>query len=38
MSPANPSGAMIGQEELGRIAETCRRLNLRLVSTRSITG
>ena len=32
MSPANPSGTMIGREGLARIAETCRRLGLWFVS------
>lgn len=32
MSPANPSGTMIGQEALRRLGETCRRLGLWFVS------
>jgi aspartate/methionine/tyrosine aminotransferase len=32
MSPANPSGAMIGREALAALSETCRRLGLWFVS------
>jgi aspartate/methionine/tyrosine aminotransferase len=32
MSPANPSGTMIGREALGALSETCRRLGLWFVS------
>jgi aspartate/methionine/tyrosine aminotransferase len=32
MSPANPSGTMIGREALRRLGETCRRLGLWFVS------
>ena len=32
MSPANPSGTMLGGDALGAIAQTCRRLGLWLIS------
>src|SRR5215207_4361358 len=32
MSPANPSGTMIGRKALGELGETCRRLGLWFVS------
>ncbi|MFC4173303.1 pyridoxal phosphate-dependent aminotransferase [Microvirga sp. GCM10011540] len=32
MSPANPSGTMIGREALARLGETCRRLGLWFIS------
>lgn len=31
-SPGNPSGTLIGREDLGRIVEACRALKIRLVS------